>query len=77
MLYRLMKLSLPVPALPLSEVPAAKFADEADISSWAVEAVQALAAAGVIEGNQAGKLLPKQEITRAEIAKIASFFAKQ
>ncbi|MFF2885795.1 choice-of-anchor I family protein [Paenibacillus sp. NPDC057967] len=55
----------------------APYTDEADVSAWAVEAVKALTQAGVLEGNANGELNPKATITRAEIAKIVSFFVKE
>ena len=50
--------------------PDKTFTDEADISPWALEAVRALAAAGVINGYEDGSLRPKEPITRAEVAVI-------
>ena len=46
------------------------FTDEADISSWAQEAVRALAAAGAVTGYEDGSLRPKEPMTRAEAAAV-------
>lgn len=69
MLYRMFK-----DKLPAAQANDVAFADDAAIAGWAQEAVQHLAAAGIVEGDGSGKLNPKQPITRAEIAKIVSFF---
>jgi hypothetical protein len=45
------------------------FADQAKISSWAMSAAAALVDAGYIQGSN-GRLNPKENITRAEFAKI-------
>ncbi|WP_168735534.1 choice-of-anchor I family protein [Cohnella fermenti] len=50
------------------------FKDNANVSSWAREAVSALVQAGVLQGGTDGKLNPKLTITRAEIAKIVASF---
>lgn len=46
------------------------FTDEATISAWAKEAVQALAERGVIKGNPDGSFRPKAPVTRAEVVTI-------
>jgi hypothetical protein len=50
----------------------AVFADEADISPWARDAVSLLAEAGVVKGVGDGRFAPDQYATRAEIAAILS-----
>lgn len=56
-------------------VNATDFADEADISSWAYEAVMSLAELGVVvgytgEAEDASRIQPKVNITRAEVASL-------
>src|SRR5690606_12283162 len=46
------------------------FADEADISAYAKEAVETAAAAGIVSGYPDGTFRPKGRITRAETASI-------
>lgn len=46
------------------------FADEAEISSWAKEAVKAASSNDIINGYSNGKFEPKQNATRAEAATI-------
>jgi len=48
----------------------ASFADEADVSSYAVDAVYALKNAGIINGMGNGSFVPKSNATRAQAAKI-------
>ncbi|MCD8089305.1 MAG: NEAT domain-containing protein, partial [Clostridiales bacterium] len=52
----------------LKAVYSADFTDSDKISSWAQESVNALAAAGIINGRTDGSFDPKGEATRAEIA---------
>ena len=59
------------------ELPAGKveaFNDEAEISSWALEAVRMIQAAGIINGKGGGIYDPKGIATRAEIAAIFARF---
>jgi hypothetical protein len=53
--------------LPSGDAANAQFRDSQDISSYAADSVAALAAAGVIRGND-GSLHPKQLLTRAQSA---------
>lgn len=46
-----------------------KFSDVNQVATWAIPATKAVVKAGIIEGS-GGKLNPKKNITRAEIAKI-------
>jgi len=46
------------------------FADQADISVWAVDAVRAIQAAGIITGYPDGSFQPSNQSTRAEVATI-------
>ena len=46
------------------------FADEADISDYATEAVNVLQTAGIINGDDNGRFNPSATATRAEAAKI-------
>ena len=48
---------------------APEFEDKADISSWALESVELLCGVGVVKGSN-GKILPKNNITRAEILQL-------
>ncbi|QAY65876.1 choice-of-anchor I family protein [Paenibacillus protaetiae] len=74
LLYRAVKDKLPAAN---GSAPGFAFTDSDSISAWAREAVQALYAAGVVQGNADGKLYPKQSTTRAEIAQIAAAFIQQ
>ena len=64
MLYRLAASK----GIALSGEGAPEFTDAADISDFAVEAVAAMAAAGVITGTDAGAFLPKETANRCEAA---------
>jgi len=55
---------------------AAAFADEHDVSSWAVEAVRVIQAAGIISGKPGNIFDPKALATRAEAATIFARFLK-
>ena len=46
------------------------FADDASISSWAVESVKAMAAKGLISGTGNNKFGPKDPLTRAQMCQI-------
>lgn len=46
------------------------FADSADISDWAADAVMAMASQGIINGYEDGTFRPSANITRAETVKI-------
>ena len=50
------------------------FADEADISAWALESIRAIQAAGVCVGRPGGIFDPKTTATRAEIATVIARF---
>jgi len=52
-----------------------KFSDAKDISDWAQNEISSLVSAGYIAGSD-GKIHPKQEITRAEFAKIMDNLVK-
>ncbi|MCD8159047.1 MAG: S-layer homology domain-containing protein [Clostridiales bacterium] len=52
----------------LKTIYSTNFTDSNEISSWAEESVNALAAAGIINGRTDGSFDPKDEATRAEIA---------
>ncbi|WP_108994844.1 S-layer homology domain-containing protein [Paenibacillus agaridevorans] len=45
---------------------AAGFIDAANIANWSIGAVKAVAAAKIMQGNQAGAFMPKKTLTRAE-----------
>lgn len=47
-----------------------KFVDKADISDWAKGELGGLAKAGYIQGKKNNKLLPQDNITRAEIVTV-------
>jgi uncharacterized repeat protein (TIGR02543 family) len=53
------------------------FTDNADISTWAQKDLNAMAAAGCINGTPDGKLNPKANITRAEFATVMDNLVKQ
>jgi len=58
--------------LPVLEVGA--FTDQADVSPWAVEAVESIQAAGIITGRPDGRFDPLTSDTRAEVAAIFARF---
>jgi len=47
-----------------------KYYDAGDISDWAVDAIAALTAAGIVEGDENGYVLPQDYITFAEFVKV-------
>lgn len=49
---------------------AVAFADNANIASWAKDAVQAMQIAGVVSGKDAGRFDPQGTATRAEVAAV-------
>ena len=53
---------------PQNELP--QFTDQASISEWAVYAVRAIQAAGIITGYPGGSFQPNNQSTRAEVATI-------
>jgi hypothetical protein len=52
----------------------APFADESEISSWAIEAVKAIQAAGIISGRPGNLFDPQATATRVEVATIFARF---
>ena len=50
------------------------FADGAAVSGWAQEAMQWAVGAGLLNGNEQGKLVPTAGATRAEVAMILMRF---
>jgi len=50
--------------------PAVEFTDSADIPSWARQHIYALVAMGIVSGYDDGTILPNNNITRAEIARL-------
>lgn len=46
------------------------FVDDAEIPSWAFEAIDELMAQGVISGNDDGSFAPNRQLNRAEVSKI-------
>lgn len=54
-------------ALPLTEDPAARFADAADIPAWAREYVGAVVAAGLMVGDDSSRFRPNALITREQM----------
>lgn len=53
-----------------------QFADHDHISAWAKEAVDAIAAAGIISGKPDGSFDPKANATRAEVAAVFARFIR-
>ena len=51
-----------------TNAPPANFADQAQIPSWAREAVNSAAQAGLVKGYTDGSFRPQREVTRAEAA---------
>jgi heme-binding NEAT domain protein len=60
--------------IPEPLIAAAPFADDAQISDWAKEAVYAIKAAGYISGKGENRYDPQGTATRAEAAKIFAYF---
>ena len=60
-------------SFPVSQ-PSSAFADEKDISSWAIEAVKAIQSAGIVSGKPGNLYDPKTSATRAEVATIFTRF---
>ena len=54
----------------LVESEVASFADEGDISEWALESIKVMTANGYLKGRDGNAFDPKAELTRAEIAQI-------
>ena len=52
------------------------FADGAAVSDWAVEAMQWAVGAGLLNGNEQGRLAPTAGATRAEVAMMLMRFAE-
>lgn len=52
------------------------FADEANISTWAIEAVKAMQKVGIMQGRTDGTFDPKGNLTRAEAATILRRFVE-
>lgn len=46
------------------------FADESLVSPWATDAVRWAAACGLVRGDEAGRVLPQDDLTRAQLAVI-------
>lgn len=62
---------------PMSAAASAKpFSDSLDISEWAMPYVNKAQVLGLVEGKEGGVFDPKAKVTRAEIAKMLSFFVK-
>lgn len=59
-----------------SDKKASNFADNADISDWAKEGINTLSAEGIINGKGDNKFCPKDNMTRAEAAKILYYSIK-
>ena len=51
------------------------FTDDAEIPSWANEAISELMAIGVLNGNDDGSFSPNRELNRAEVSKIITLAA--
>ncbi len=63
LLHDLLRRELPEP----EESALAGFSDAADVASYAVDATESLVLTGLVQGSD-GKLMPRQEMTRAEVA---------
>lgn len=61
--------------LPLT-LKAVTFADNANISSWAKDAVRAMQQAGILAGKNGNKFAPKGTATRAEVATVLRRFVE-
>ncbi|MNR05898.1 hypothetical protein D3C85_1219480 [compost metagenome] len=67
----LQKLSLP------QAVPAAAFADSAEIPVFAADAAKALQQAGIISGKSGNRFAPKDVASREEAAKMLGMLLQQ
>ncbi len=54
-----------------------KFTDKGSISSWAINAIAALAARGYVNGDEASRVTPSNNITRAEFATLMDNIVKK
>lgn len=61
----------------LSTVDAVVFADDAEISSWASDAVRTAQQIGLINGRENGMFAPKESASRAEVAAILQRFIEK
>jgi len=61
-------------SLPAGQGTSAAFADENEISPWAIDAVRAIQAAGIVSGRPGNLYDPKTSATRAEVATIFTRF---
>ena len=59
-----------------SEKESLKFSDSSNISEWAKESIDVLSAEGVLNGKGDNKFYPKDNMTRAEAAKILYYSLK-
>lgn len=59
-----------------SEKESVKFSDSSNISEWAKESIDVLSAEGVLNGKGDNKFYPKDNMTRAEAAKILYYSLK-
>ena len=57
-------------SLKAAESPAAAFADAAQVSDWAKDAVEAMRLAGILKGDEQSYVNPKAYATRAEAAAV-------
>ncbi|MBO5370365.1 MAG: S-layer homology domain-containing protein, partial [Clostridia bacterium] len=53
-----------------NDIAAVSFADEAEISDYASDAVKSLGSVGVLSGYPTGEFFPKNNMTRAEVAQM-------
>ena len=53
-----------------ADINKVEFADSADISSWATDAVNTVAGLGIVNGRENGIFAPKDNATRAECVTI-------
>lgn len=54
-----------------------KFTDKSSVSSWAINAIAALAARGYVNGDEASRVTPNNNITRAEFATLMDNIVKK
>jgi len=62
--------SLAISAIAVVSSASATFTDQAEIPSWADEAIEELIDQGVISGNDDGSFAPNRQLNRAEVSKI-------
>lgn len=73
-LYELQESDIIIEKKGIYRLESPAFSDESSISPWAVESIEQLKEASIIEGNENGEINPQNNISRSEAAKILSTY---